>query len=199
MADEQEGQVAVEEGGAPQAAPAKEAGAPPELVARMQELEGQNQRLAAAQLEQLINGLPENQREAAKLEVAKRLMAQREAAIEAAAKRTVIREAALEHGLPIEEFAEIAKDISNPQTIVRLAQREAKLRKEAQAERQRASEARGTPAAAETRPDSGGGSGAGRPTYDEITRKYRGTGQIAAMRRELAQYGYQSGRPIERG
>lgn len=186
MADEN-AQGVEEQGGAPVAVnPAPGSG---EVERRLAEVENREQQLLQLAITQHLNSLPEDKRAVAQLQIAEKLRQEKEARLEEQAKRLVIRQAALDHGISREELEEAgALDIMNPQAIERLAQTLAKYKTDARESKRRAVESREEPAIAGVRPDSGGGGGA--PTRQEIVAKYRGSNDIVGLRQALRAAGY---------
>lgn len=186
MADEN-AQGVEEQGGAPAAVnPAPGSG---EVERRLAEVENREQQLLQLAITQHLNSLPEDKRAAAQLEIADRLRREKEARLEEQAKRLVIRQAALDHGLSREELEEAgALDIVNPEAIERLAKTISKLKGDVKESKRRSVESREEPAIAGVRPDSGGQGGA--PSRQEIVAKYRGSNDIAGLRQALRAAGY---------
>ncbi len=194
MADEdQAGQQVAEEGGTP-AAPIASGASESERQLRA-ELEQTRQglnSLAAMQIQNYVNSLPPDKQEQARFEIARRLEAQRAQAAQAEvekarhavneeAKSVLVARLAMDHGFDAREFMADTSSVQDPEQLIRIAKR--------YGERQRAIAEREAPAAVGARPDSGGaGGGASR---DDIVAKYRGTGQIAAMHRELRAAGFE--------
>jgi len=144
-------------------------------------------RLTPIAVDQWLAQQPKEQQPALRAQLAQRLQEQqyrqREAGLEEAAKRTIIREAALDAGVPREELEDIAIHINDPEAIVRLAKRLAKDRAAG-----RATPVAGEPAIANVAPDGGG---SGTPVSEQSIRaKYRGTGRLQDMYAELRTHGY---------
>lgn len=155
-------------------------------------LEKQLGQLTPLALEQWIAAQPKEKqpeiRQALAVRLAEKQRIDQEAALEAQAKRVLIREAALEHGVPHAELEEIAIHLVDPEAVQKLAKRLAKQRADEQRSAEQAQGARAEPAIAGVRPDGGGG-GSG-ITRQSITAKYRGTGNLQGMYAELREHGF---------
>lgn len=185
MADETVQDVE-EQGGAPAAAPVAPGSG--EVERRLAEVEGQNARMVQTLVQQYLNGLPEDKRAAAQLEIATRLHHEKEAQLEAQAKRIVIREKALEYGLDRAELEKLALNVSAPEDIDAIAGTISNYKKEVEKAKKRVVDSVEEPAIAGVRPDSGGQGSA--PSRQDILNQYRGTGKIAEMREALRAAGY---------
>lgn len=194
MADEEQGVQVAEEGGAPSPQVASGASeAEQQLRAELQQTRQGLNSLAAMQIDQYIKSLPPDKQEQAKFEIARRLEAQRMQAdraelqqarqlIDNDAKSVLVARLTADHGLDAQKFAKLTRSMTDPEDMIALAKE--------MGDQRRAVAERGAPAATGARPDSGG-NGAGGASRDDIVAKYRNSGQIAAMHRELRSAGFE--------